>query len=219
MNGPIYAVSGLLLTASPLDIVLDSKAPVYLNIANNILAGTTAGFPVSVMANGVAPGWTVDYGTQRTIVLNAPRWVRIQGDGANVTLNLSEVDSPISVSIVGANPGTRTTNLSLPITGVAAAITCPAGSRLRIPRLNFTAQTASTLSVAVHSGTGGGQTVETITPGDQALGAGAVWAFGQGWGNQEQIQGAIELYEGDSLWVSTGTGTIYLTGTYLQEPL
>lgn len=221
MKTPTASGSQIVLGASPLDIIVNSRAPLYLNLADNILAGTSAGVPVTILPEGKGPGWTVDYGTQQTIPLAGVRWLRIVGEGANITYNLSEENSPVGVSVVGANPGesvgTAFSNMeSSP--GGTALLTALSGTKLRIFRLQVNGATNSTFILWIEAKN---SAFDYITAPAGDTNANGTWTMGQGPGNNVQLENGLTLLDGDTIAGQSLTGS-FLSAcaiSYLSEPL
>jgi hypothetical protein len=79
----------LLLGATPFDIAFGHKLKsVSIDISNNVVPGAGAGVMVNVLPEGVGPSRDLEYGSTNTFTFENVSWLRVQGNGANVSFSV-----------------------------------------------------------------------------------------------------------------------------------
>jgi hypothetical protein len=82
----------LLLGATPFDVPFGRKLKsVTIDISNNVVPGAGGGVTANILPEGAGPSSDVEYGSSNTFTFVNVSWLRVQGNGANVSFS---VDSP-----------------------------------------------------------------------------------------------------------------------------
>lgn len=77
----------------------ERKRPYFLVVANDLIAGSATGTPVSVSTSNSRTPFTIPYGTVRTLSLRAGTWT-MSGNGAVVDFDCADEIVPLIVQIV-----------------------------------------------------------------------------------------------------------------------
>ena len=150
------------LTATPKDIMLGSNLrDIWVNIANNSIQGSATGTTVTVYPNGASPGTSIAYGSQESFVVGPVTWLRIAGNGANVTYDINsariDIRSILVPAVTASIAGTVDTNTKQ--TGGTAV---PAGGLSQNPNVTQAGVTSYGRAIG-QFGTGSGGTATGAT--------------------------------------------------------
>ncbi len=223
-TSPISAADNVALTATPIDIVVNG-GDLWVNVANNVLMGSSAGTTVNILRNGAGPPFLVPYGAQVSHHLGAgTNWIRIVGAGAVVSYSVTTAPAPIGVSIVQSNPAfaAEFAVQNVPSGTPTTILTCPAGSALTIYTiLALPSALPATWEMYITDPTlPGTNDYLTASSGDSIASTSPQWVAGRGYGATRQFQGGIPMIAGEQLvgYLVTA-GTITVSVVYLLKPL
>ena len=159
MSQPIYSATQTTLTNN-LDIPIQQAPhapPIWVNIANNTIQGETSGTTVIIYPDGSGNGTPVGYGASQSIQVGNPRWIRISGVGANITLIVGHEEIVIRSTIVQNNqfssnpllPGTTyLMEITAPFTGNIPGPTVPAGFKWIIDAIGILINGSPSFSIS-----------------------------------------------------------------------
>lgn len=90
------------LTASGVTWVGGTAGDYWVNVANNLIAGQPTGTDLLVETDGnSASQITIPYGSQPVSLRLRFRWIEFLGTGANVTIQISDTEIPLTLATVG----------------------------------------------------------------------------------------------------------------------
>jgi hypothetical protein len=211
----------LLLGAAPFDVPFGGPTTTTVSIANNLITGVGAGVAVEILPNGSPPGYTLQYGAANHYEVTGS-WVRIQGNGANVSFDVDDKAVPLTPSIVGTSTssGGSAVAASVPISGSVTTIyTVPANYRARLVTAAINDGTSGDTSFLAVNRVGLGLYDYLTPPAGKTYPASGDISFGMGPGNTIIIPPDFYLRPGDTLvgYSSPNGATGQFAG--LLEPL
>ncbi len=100
-----------------------TKGTLWVNIANNSIAGSNSGTTVQVLPNGSLPGYSVAYGSQENFEFDANglAFISIAGSGANVSFSVDTSEIPIRSVVITATTLPNVSNTQIAITSNSRA--------------------------------------------------------------------------------------------------